>query len=84
MIDVIAGDSAESARHIADGSLAFVFIDAGHSYENVCADIKAWCPKIKPGGIIAGHDADHEPVAKAVQDTLGNVATMGTVWMKKL
>jgi hypothetical protein len=39
-----------------DRSLDFVFIDAGHSYENVKEDITSWFPKIKIGGFIAGHD----------------------------
>lgn len=39
-----------------DLSLDFVFIDGDHSYESVCFDIEAWTPKIKQGGIIAGHD----------------------------
>lgn len=37
-------------------SLDFVFIDAEHDYDNVKIDISTWYPKIKPGGIIAGHD----------------------------
>ena len=34
----------------------FVYIDARHDYESVLEDLDAWCPKMKPGGIIAGHD----------------------------
>lgn len=34
----------------------FVYIDGNHDYSYVVADILAWYPKIKPGGILAGHD----------------------------
>jgi hypothetical protein len=38
-----------------------VFIDADHTYEAVKADIAAWLPKVKPDGILAGHDYKHFP-----------------------
>ena len=39
-----------------NGTLDFVYIDANHTYESVCEDIEIWYPKIRSGGILAGHD----------------------------
>ena len=48
--------SLEAVLQYADGELDFGFIDGNHTYEMVGADIDAWLPKIKPGGVLAGHD----------------------------
>lgn len=48
--------SLEAAELIEDGTLDFVFIDADHSFIAVQADIRAWTPKIKRGGLLCGHD----------------------------
>ena len=52
-------DSVQTAASFDDGSLDFVFLDAEHSYESAAADIAAWWPKLKPGGILFGHDYGH-------------------------
>lgn len=39
-----------------DESLDFVYVDARHDYCGALNDIETWYPKIKPGGIMAGHD----------------------------
>ncbi len=59
-------DSLAAASCFADGFLDAVFIDGDHSYDAVRADLAAWLPKVKPGGIIAGHDYDEAEVAQAV------------------
>lgn len=42
----------------------FVYIDAKHDYRSVMNDLRAWYPKVKPGGIIAGHDYKNSCVRK--------------------
>src|SRR4051812_28921029 len=60
--------SKDAAELFEDGSLEFVFLDAEHVYEDVLDDLKTWWPKVKPGGIIAGHDFNGEGVYKAVME----------------
>ena len=48
--------SVEAAEKVPDRSLDFVFIDARHDYDSVKEDLEAWFPKVRPGGVIAGHD----------------------------
>jgi hypothetical protein len=48
--------SCEACKHIENGSLDFCFIDGNHSYESVKEDIQNYLPKIKSGGLLAGHD----------------------------
>lgn len=40
-----------------------LFIDAGHTYEDVKADIVAWVGYVKEGGIVAFHDYAQKPDA---------------------
>jgi hypothetical protein len=67
---LIVGQSVPTAELFADGSLACVFIDAGHRYQDVLADVLAWGPKVAPGGVLAGHDVHDESVRRAVRDAL--------------
>jgi hypothetical protein len=81
---ILNGDSVKMADQVKDGSLDFVFIDADHSYQGCLADIKAWAPKVKPGGLISGHDyesPEHPGVKQAVDEVCGQVKTgPGRTW----
>lgn len=48
--------SEEASKKIKDNELDVVFLDANHSYKAVKHDISLWLPKIKPNGILIGHD----------------------------
>lgn len=48
--------SNDAALLFKDDELDFVYIDADHRYEHVKEDVSTWYPKVKRGGIIAGHD----------------------------
>lgn len=63
---VLEAPSWQAADQYADGSLDFVFLDADHSSDALLKDLTAWWPKIKPGGLLAGHDADWPSVQRAL------------------
>lgn len=48
--------SMDAVKDFRDGSLDFVYIDAAHDFKSVAEDIYDWTPKVRPGGIVYGHD----------------------------
>lgn len=64
-VKLLRGMSVDMAGKIPDGSCDFIYIDADHSYAGCLADIKAYWPKLKDGGIMAGHDYDDIEWSKA-------------------
>ena len=83
-VDIRRQHTVEAAKGVQDESLDFVFIDADHSYEGCLADIRAWGPKVKFGGLIAGHDYSEKwpGVMRAVNETGGAKLASGHVWMR--
>ena len=67
-INFINKTSDEASKEIEDNSLDYVFIDGDHNYEAVIRDMKNYYPKVKSGGIFAGHDSHSEGVQKAVKE----------------
>lgn len=67
-INPVQSTSIKAAERFEDNSLDFVYIDAAHDYENVKNDIKAWLPKIKDTGLIAGDDYGWKGVSRAVEE----------------
>lgn len=54
--EIIKDYSSKAVGKFADQSLDFVYIDANHKDPYITEDITLWSKKIRPGGIISGHD----------------------------
>jgi predicted O-methyltransferase YrrM len=69
-VTLLVADSVRAAQRFAPGTIDFAFIDGAHDYDSVRADLRAWWPRIRPGGLLAGHDyTPHWPdVARAVHE----------------
>lgn len=53
--------SLEAADSVRDGWLDFVYIDGNHQEPFISQDLAAWAPKVRSGGIVAGHDYHAAP-----------------------
>jgi len=59
--------SVDASKRFEDASIDLVYLDGDHRVEALVADIDAWKPKIRPGGILAGHDINIESVHDALK-----------------
>jgi hypothetical protein len=48
--------SVDAAKKFPDERFDFVYIDADHDYKSCKEDLEAWFPKVRHGGLVAGHD----------------------------
>ena len=55
-VEIIRKLSMDAVKQFDNESLDFVYIDANHEFPYVAEDIFHWEKKVKPGGIISGHD----------------------------
>lgn len=64
---------SEDVPKYLDFDVDFVFLDDHHEYESVRDEIRAWLPRLKPSGVIAGHDCnDHYPGVLRAARELGS------------
>lgn len=55
-VEVHRKSSLDAASAFDDGYFDWVYIDTTHAYKLTLAELRAYAPKVKPGGYIAGHD----------------------------
>jgi predicted O-methyltransferase YrrM len=53
---VHTGYSTSVASHFPDSYFDVIYIDTSHDYDTTKTELTSYLPKMKPGGIIAGHD----------------------------
>lgn len=81
-------DSLTAVNYFADNSIDALFVDGSHDEDAVFKDNNTWLPKVRVGGIIAGHDwSNNFPgVKKAVIRTFGegnfNIMPQAECWWK--
>jgi hypothetical protein len=63
-IVVHRGYSLPALCGFPDAYFDWIYIDANHAYDAVAAELSAALPKVKPGGVIAGHDYINTPYWK--------------------
>ncbi len=86
-IEMMRMRSHVAAGLFKDRSLSFVFIDGDHAYEAVKLDISLWREKVKPGGILAGHDYTKEwpGVVRAVDEAFsGRIEHRAQSWLVRI
>jgi len=59
---MIEKSSIDAAKDFEDETFDFVFLDSYLTKEDVFHDLRSWYPKVKNGGIFAGHDFHFNPV----------------------
>ena len=80
-VHLVVSPSPAAAGLFADGSLAWVHLDARHEYDSVLADIDGWLPKVAPGGWLSGDDYDEQwwpGVVAAVRDRVPDARECST------
>lgn len=83
---LLQAESQEAARQMADQSLDACFIDGSHTHAAFTADLAAWVPKVKPGGVLCGHDANHPGVKQGLHEQsfkVGRPETGGSIWIRE-
>ena len=53
---IIEQTSMRAACDVTENSLDFVYIDGDHSFDAVVCDLVEWTKRVRPGGIVSGHD----------------------------
>lgn len=68
---LLSAASTNAVAQFPDSYFDCVFIDGSHDYASVLEDLRAWTPKVKSGGLLAGHDINQSDVRKALSEHFG-------------
>jgi hypothetical protein len=72
-VTIIRKLSTDASLLLQDELFDFVYIDAGHMYAQVMADLISWYPKVKVGGYMMGHDYIDGMMLNSIEEKLPTV-----------
>lgn len=55
-VEIIKKYSHEASKLFNENYFDWVYIDADHTYDSICKDLKDWWPLVKNTGYMCGHD----------------------------
>ncbi len=58
---VMRSMSMDAVLRFRHGDLDFAYLDANHTFDFVMLDLIEWSKRVRPGGIVAGHDFLRHP-----------------------
>ena len=83
--------SHQAARALARvgmaGQIDMLWVDGDHLYESVKADLDAWLPLVKPGGLVCGHDYGRDYLQRAVHEHFAPEVVgcdAGSIWYARM
>ena len=79
-IIIVQENSVDAARLFATESVSFAFINSPNTSDHFRREIEAWLPKIKEGGVLAGHDYDCLEIQRAVIEKLPTAQRVRNSW----
>ncbi|MGY6562604.1 MAG: class I SAM-dependent methyltransferase [Luteibaculaceae bacterium] len=56
IVEINLGYSTQVVSQFPDGYFDWVYIDTDHTYKTTYEELNAYMPKLKPNGILCGHD----------------------------
>jgi predicted O-methyltransferase YrrM len=71
-VKLYRGNTKEFANSFTGMQFTFLFIDAGHSYEEVLHDFLVFSPLVKVDGVVAFHDTNQDPSDKVITENVLN------------
>ena len=67
--NLIKSNSRQAAKMFSGPDVDAVFIDDGHTTDDVLRDLNAFYPLVRPGGVLFGHDFDKgSEIEEALQE----------------
>lgn len=70
-IKLIYEKSSKFSETLPNNLVDFIFIDGDHSYNSIINDLNNYWPKVKSGGVFAGHGVNLPSVNCAIYDFFG-------------